>query len=251
MQLLKPELSRLLAEIKNYKLNNIVSLLDVFLICLGIFMGTGQDIFPEGTLFYALIGMILWRYTVICLQTACGIIQQEMRLGTLEQLMLASHSLLMLVVTRLFAKFLVETVKLIIISFVLILVFQIQPDANMRPGILAGAMLLCLAGTIGIGCLTAGVALIYKKADALVNSISYFTLFFTGILVPLEILPGIFSAIAKILPFYWCVTLIRQNTAGAALVWLLLTAALWVGLGIAFFSGAVRKAIAGGTTSGY
>lgn len=93
----------LLAELRRYKLNSLVGLLDVFLLCRGIFLGTGREFFPERTLFYALIGMVLWRCTVVCLQTACDIVQKEIRLGTLEQLLLARYSLLRIVVTRLLA----------------------------------------------------------------------------------------------------------------------------------------------------
>lgn len=251
MQLFKIETARLFAELKSYKLDNAVSLLDVFLICLGIFMGTGREIFPGGSLFYALVGMILWRYTVVCLQTACGIVQKEIRLGTLEQLMLARYSLLKIVVIRLLAKFVVETGKLALAAAALALLFRIRPDPALRPGVLLGAMALCLTGAVGIGCLVAGVALVYKKAGALVNSVSYFTLFFTGLVVPLEILPRGFSAVASLLPFSWCVAVIRQNAFGPAFAGLLAVAAGWAVLGALAFAAAQRRAIADGATSRY
>lgn len=251
MELFKLEAARLAAEVRAYKLNHLVGLLDVFLLCLGIFLGTGREFFPEGTLFYALIGMVLWRYTVVCLQTACGIVQKEIRLGTLEQLMLARYDLLQIVIIRLLAKLLVETAKLAAVSAALALAFRIRPDASFRPGVLLCAMLLCLAGTLGIGCLVAGVALVYKKANALVNSVSYFTLFFTGMIVPLDLLPGGFARIAALLPFSWCVGAIRRNAFGPEFGGLLAASALWAALGALAFRAAMRKAIADGATSKY
>lgn len=204
MRLFHLEVSRLLAELRAYKLNHLVSLLDVFLLCLGLFLGAGREFFPEGTQFYALVGMILWRCTAVCLQTACGIVQKELRLGTLEQLLLAQYSLLRIVILRMLAKLLVEACKLALAAAALALAFRIRPDPALRPPVFWGALALCLAGTVGIGCLVAGVALVYKKADALVNSVSYFLLFFTGMIVPLELLPGAFGAAAACLPFAWC-----------------------------------------------
>lgn len=251
MDLLKIETSRLFSEIKNYKLNNMVSLADVFLICTGLFIGTGKDIFPEGTLVYALLGMILWRYATVCLRTACSVIQQEIRLGTLEQLMMAKYHLIQVVVIRLLATLLVETAKLAVVSTLLALIFQIQFDLAASVGLVAGSVLICLTGTIGIGCLVAGVALVYKKANALVNSVSYFTLFFTGMILPLEILPSGFSYIAAIFPFYWCVEIIRGNALWAGAVGLLLASFLWLAFGVLAFLWAMHRAMANGTTSQY
>lgn len=251
MQLFKIEIDRLISEIRNYILDNVISLLDVFLICLGIFLGAGQEFFQEKTLFYALVGMILWRYTVVCLQTACNIIQKEIRLGTLEQLMLAKYSLLELVIIRLLAKLLVETIRMIIISIVLISVFHIQVSFNINIGLILLAIAICLAGTIGIGCLVAGIALVYRKANALVNSVSYFTLFFTGLIVPLEVLSPFFSNIAMLLPFYWCVTVIRQNILGVEFFSLLTLSIFWVVIGKVFFNCAIHRVISNGATSKY
>lgn len=248
MQLFKSEVSRLLAEIRSYKLDNLVSILDVFLLCLGIFLGTGREFFPEGTLFYALIGMILWRCTAVCLQTACGIVQKEIRLGTLEQLMLAQYSLLRIVIVRLLAKLLVEAGKLALAAGALAVLFHIRLDSRLHPLVLLGALALCLTGTVGIGCLVAGVALVYKKADALVNAVSYFTLFFTGMILPLELLPRGFGSVAAALPFSWCVGLLRSGTGWLGL---LAASAFWAVAGVAAFQAALRRAITDGATARY
>ncbi len=245
------ELGRLFAELRNYKLNNIVSLFDVFLICMGIFLGTGQEIFPQGTLFYGLLGMILWRYTVICLQTSCSIVQKEIRLGTLEQLLLARYGLLEQVLVRLLAKLLLETGKLLVVSAALAVIFRITPDASLNPILTLAAFLLCILGMIGIGCGVAAVALVYKKANALVNSVSYFTLFFTGLMVPLELLPAGFSYSAVILPFHWCISAIRRSLPGMELLWLTVTAAVWLLAGALCFRAAVHKVMADGAASRY
>ena len=251
MHLLKIETSRLFSEIKNYKLDNIVSLADVFLICLGIFVGTGKDLFPGGTLVYALLGMILWRYATVCMSTSCSIIQREIRLGTLEQLMMAKYHLIQVIIIRLLATIFVETVKMSVVSVLLVLIFHIQLDFIASVGLIVSSTLICLVGTIGIGCFVASVAIVYKKANALVNSVSYFTLFFTGMILPLEILPVGFSYTAVIFPFHWCVEIIRRGTIETSFAGLLLVSSLWFVFGIMSFRRAMRCAMENGTTSQY
>lgn len=251
MKLLKMEIERLISEIKNYRLDNIVGLADVFLLCLGIFLGTGRDIFPESSLAYALLGMILWRYAALCLGTACSIVQREIRLGTLEQLMMARYPLMEVVVIRLLAAMLVETVKLAAVSALLVVIFRIPLDWEASPWLTAASVVLCLGGTVGMGCFVAGVALVYKRANALVNSLSYFTLFFTGLILPLEILPAGFSYAAALFPFRWCVEIIRGNGAQAGFGGLLAASLLWLAVGALSFSRAMGRTMACGTTAQY
>ena len=112
--LLKIELRRLISELKNYRLNQIVGIFDVILLCAGILIGTGKELFLGEKQEYALIGMILWRSTVVCLQTCCDMIQKEFRLGTIEQLMMARYSFLKVMIARLTVKVLVEGGKLLL-----------------------------------------------------------------------------------------------------------------------------------------
>lgn len=251
IQLLKIETNRLLLEMRNYKLNYILSSLDVLLICLGIFLGTGSEIFPSGTLFYGLIGMILWRYTIVCLQTTCSMIQQEIRIGILDQLLLTKYSLEEIVLIRLIAKLFVESIRLLLVSILLIAGFRIKMDGTVNYIIFITAFLICIVGMLGISYIVAGITLIYKKANALVNVINYFTLFFTGMMIPLEVMPRIFSYIACILPFYWCVETMKENAFGQNMVFLILTALVWLGIGFIWFHRCLYRVIADGSTSRY
>ena len=92
VRLIRVEAERLLREIRYYKFDQMISFFDLLLICLGIFTGMGRDLFPGQSIFYAWIGMILWRYASVGLQTSCSIVEKEIRLGTLEQLMLTRCS---------------------------------------------------------------------------------------------------------------------------------------------------------------
>lgn len=112
VRLIRVEAGRLLREIRYYKFDQVISFFDLLLICLGIFTGMGRDLFPGQSIFYAWIGMILWRYASVGLQTACSIVEKEIRLGTLEQLMLTRCSFEHILMARMFVRLLAETVKL-------------------------------------------------------------------------------------------------------------------------------------------
>ena len=94
-----------------------------------------------------------------------------------------------------------------------------------------------------MGCMIGGVSLIYKKANALVNAISYFTLFFTGAVVPLQVIPQIFSFPARVMPFYWCVESIRNSVLGREVLILSILSFLWFILGLGSFRAAMHRMI--------
>ena len=227
VRLIRVEAERLLREIRYYKFDQMISFFDLLLICLGIFTGMGRDLFQGQSIFYAWIGMILWRYATVGLQTACSIVQKEIRLGTLEQLMLTRCSFDRILIARILVRLLVETVKLGVVSLLIGWIFQIQPDRDASAFILLLSILLFLLGAAGMGCMIGGVSLIYKKANALVNAISYFTLFFTGAVVPLQVIPQIFSFPARVMPFYWCVESIRNSVLGQEVLILSILSFLW------------------------
>lgn len=249
--LLKIELRRLISEIKNYKLNQVVGIFDVILLCAGILIGTGKELFQGGNQMYALIGMILWRSTTVCLQTCCGIVQKELRLGTMEQLMLAHYSFLKVMTARLIAKVLVEGGKLALAAVVLSVMFQIEFHGEINLMSVVLAISVSLLGAFGMGFVVAGIAMIYKKATALVNSVSYFMLFFTGALIPLEVLPRGFSPIAKIFPFIWAVKSIQQNHFSGNFELLMISSLAWLFFGIGMFVLCNEKAMAKGIAGKY
>lgn len=249
--LLKIELSRMLSEIKAYLLDNAVSIVDNILICIGLLVGVGSDFFPGRSQGYALIGMMLWRCTIICLQTSCGIIQKELRLGTLEQLMSSSYSFLKLLIVRLEAKMLIEIWKLFLAMLVIAAIFNIKFYNEVDFILIITAFLVSIAGAFGMGFIVAGIALVYKKASALVNSISYFVLFFTGVFIPLELLPDSFSLIAKSLPFIWAINTIQSNQFNYCFVSLVMTSIFWLVLGCIIFKFCNSKILISGTAGKY
>lgn len=251
VRLLRVEAGRLLREIRYYKFDQVISFFDLLLICLGIFTGMARDLFPGQSIFYAWIGMILWRYASVGLQTACSIVEKEIRLGTLEQLMLTRCSFEHILMARMFVRLLAETVKLGAVSLLIGWFFQIQPDRKVSVSVSLLSILLFLMGVAGMGCMIGGASLLYKKANALVNAVSYFTLFFTGAVVPLQAIPQIFSFPARVMPFYWCVESIRNAGFGRAFWALSSLSCLWLLLGFGLFRAALRRMLEKGSSAQY
>ncbi len=110
--------------------------------------------------------MILWRVTIVSLQTSCGIVQKELRLGTLEQLMLSNYSFLKLLIVRLEAKMLVENCKLFFSTIVIMLMFNIKIYSKINFGLFILVLLVSCIGTFGMGFVVAGIALVYKKGSS-------------------------------------------------------------------------------------
>ena len=251
VRLIRVEAERLLREIRYYKFDQMISFFDLLLICLGIFTGMGRDLFPGQSIFYAWIGMILWRYASVGLQTSCSIVEKEIRLGTLEQLMLTRCSFDRILMARLFVRLLVETVKLGAVSLLIGWIFQIQPDRDVSAFVLLLSILLFLVGVAGMGCIIGGVSLLYKKANALVNAVSYFTLFFTGAVVPLQAIPQVFSFPARVLPFYWCVESIRKAEFGREFWALSSLSCFWFLFGLGLFRATIRRMLEKGSSAQY
>lgn len=72
--------------------------------------------------------------------------EKEIRLGTLEQLMLTRCSFDRILMARVFVRLLVETVKLGAVSLLIGWIFQIQPDRDVSAFVLLLSILLFLVG---------------------------------------------------------------------------------------------------------
>ena len=129
--------------------------------------------------------------------------------------------------------------------------FNIKIYSKINFGLFILVLLVSCIGTFGMGFVVAGIALVYKKAVALVNSISYFILFFTGTLIPLEMLPKVFSPIAKALPFIWAVNTIQENQLGRSFLLLMILSITWVAFGVGVFKFCNSKILLTGAAGKY
>ena len=71
--------------------------------------------------------------------------------------------------------------------------------------------LISLVGAYGLGFLFAGVALVFKRTEALVGLVFSLMIFLTGALVGLESLGWIYQVFRFALPLTWGISLMRET----------------------------------------
>ena len=97
----------------------------------------------------------------------------------------------------------------------LILFFIVAPPAAV-PSLLA-LFLVSLVGAYGLGFIFAGLALVFKRVQALTELVFSLMIFFTGALVGLERLGIWYQAFKLAFPLTWGISLMRSVVQGVGL----------------------------------
>lgn len=121
---------------------------------------------------------------------------------------------------------------------------RIRPEALIAlPALVIGAVAL-----LGVGYLIAGLVLVAREANFLVDTTNFLFVMLSGVAFPFTVLPGAAQAIAVLLPSTWAVEILRFHAIGARTVLdpaltyaaLLLTSAAILPLGLWAFRAADR-----------
>jgi ABC-2 type transport system permease protein len=121
--------------------------------------------------------------------------------------------------------------------------------------------LISLVGAYGLGFLFAGVALVFKRTEALVGLMFSLMIFFTGALVGLERLGWVYQVLRLALPLTWGISLMRMTlTEGmnlaslfqtGELVGLMVHSLVYLSVGLLVFAAGYSRARAKGTVAHY
>ncbi len=89
--------------------------------------------------------------------------------------------------------------------------------AHYRPAVLQAipALAIVLLSLVGIAFLVASVNLVAKRANFMVDSISYLLVVTSGVLFPLSVMPVVFRAIGLLLPVTYSLDLLRAGALGS------------------------------------
>ncbi|HTD77755.1 MAG TPA: ABC transporter permease, partial [Chloroflexota bacterium] len=89
--------------------------------------------------------------------------------------------------------------------------------AHYRPAVLQAipALAIVLLSLVGIAFLVASVNLVAKRANFMVDSISYLLVVTSGVLFPLSVMPVVFKAIGLLLPVTYSLDLLRAGALGS------------------------------------
>jgi ABC-2 type transport system permease protein len=192
-----------------------------------------------------------------CMNELPAAITEEAQTGTLEQICLAPIPLAGLLTVRSLAYFIGVGAKGLLA--VALVAFFIAP---LRSGpALIVLFLISLVGAYGLGFLFAGVALVFKRTEALVGLMFSLMIFFTGALVGLERLGWVYQVLRLALPLTWGISLMRMTlTEGmnlaslfqtGELVGLMVHSLVYLSVGLLVFAAGYSRARAKGTVAHY
>jgi ABC-2 type transport system permease protein len=232
---------------KRYMVNSVSSLMSIYMVFMLIFMGlqsvsryastSGLDGSLEGTI----VGFFVWTFTIYAFSNLSWNLTNEAQTGTLEQLYLAPCGFKWVGACTIVSDF--------VFSFVPIMLLLVAMMATTGKWLrvdlisLVPLLLITLLGGHGVGFALGGLALVFKRIQALFQIVQFV---FIGLLViPIHV------PVAKYLPLAMGNYLIRRTMVDGVRLWRLPPAdvliavavgAAYLAVGIAIFSWCERVA---------
>jgi ABC-2 type transport system permease protein len=178
--------------------------------------------------------MGVWAYV---LYGAGGSIHLQRIQGTLESLMLAPRSPVLVVLPLTVANAVVGSYAIFATLGWGMLLFGVRPDfANL--GAFLVAVPVCVLSLGMLGLLLAAAFVLLRNANALTNPMEYPIWLLSGMLVPVTVLPAWTSPLAAVLPTTWGARAVQQAVSGGP-VWPALAVCLAEGIGCVALGGLV------------
>lgn len=198
----------------------------------------------------SIIGFLVWRLCMSVLAAMPQMIEQEARVGVVENVVLATSTpVTMLLVFRALARSLRSLLETTLLGVVLVVLFKVS--LPLSPAAVF-VILLTLAGTLGIGFALSGAALVYKSVSSFTGIVTILALFISGAAVPLDTLGIVFTALKLGFPTTWGIDILRRVIlfddnlsiliANGTLFGLLLQSAILVTVGLWLFNQAFNRA---------
>lgn len=209
----------------------------------------GGEYFP-----FVLVGIAFSSYMMISLYSLTGIISTAQRTGTLEALLCTQTNLPVILVSASAFPFLRGAFNVMLYLLAGVLFFNVKFVNPNLAGMLIISVLtvLCFAG---IGIISAGFTMVFKKGDPVMWLFSSISGLLSGVMYPVAILPGWLQSLAKWIPLTHSLEGIRKSLlmgssiAGLSreIQFLALLTAILLPVSLILFAFAVKKAKKDGT----
>ncbi|MDO7976480.1 ABC transporter permease [Oceanotoga teriensis] len=252
---------------KSYKLQALLGILSGFLGLIqfgliGKFI-SGGNYFPMiekyggDIITYFITGSVFLSFTSLALTSFKNIIRQEQLMGTIEYLLLSKTSLWEVFMTTLLSRFIFNILNTTLIFLFLIYIFQVKIFINIFLSFLILSLTMIVLS--GIGIMSAGFIMIFKKGDPINWIYSFLAGIFSGIYFPIEILPNWLQVVSKFLPTTYAMDSLRKSLIINAtfedikinVLILIIMSIFLLPTGIIFFKHAFNKARYEGTLIQY
>lgn len=253
---LSAEMRREFVQLRRYPTELLSEVAVVVIVFYGLFLGAS---YMAGTTTFGnrlsdvIIGYALWTLALTSISTMGFEVANEALNGTLEQVFLSPYGSRWILFCRNVANVIIGLVLTVI---VLILVMAITGHwLVLSPLDLIPALLMIVAAA-GVGFLVASVTILMKRSNQFLNLLQFALLFL--IMSPIAGLTGPWKIVGILAPFSPIVALLRgMMTTGMGLgvgqwlLWSIINAAFWLGLGVWVFGIAQRQARTRGSLSHY
>ncbi|SHH95210.1 ABC-2 type transporter [Clostridium collagenovorans DSM 3089] len=262
-RLLSAEVLKIIGDAKAYWFNLIFGNLNIFFLFLGIFYGFHDSSFSSKDLFTMLLSLMIWYYGVHAIDLIALIIEEEKEEGTLEQIFMTQTNFTIVLMNRIIAQIIFDTIKGILVFSLCVITFKIPIDFIVAVNWWWTLLIFftTLIGLYGIGYMVAGFALLYKRVSSVAGAFSNILLFFTGIIIEVERLPIIFQYLSKLLPLHWGMNVLQvlvNNNFNMSIVIkdynfpiLIANVTIWIIIGLSIFTAMKKKALNQGTINQY
>ena len=193
---IRRELKRQLQEMMLFKFNLFFSNFGI-LIMVSAYLQYFKDTQSK---FLLLCLLFTWYFTSHSITHPTFFIEDDLYDRTLISVIQSSKSVFHVLMFKIIVQILVDLVKAIPIFIVLSTLNDIDfPDSILKlVGNLAACMLTIIS-MYGLGFCLSSLCFIFNRTSSITSLISYFMLYFTGILTPLG---GLFGFIGKLFPYY-------------------------------------------------
>ena len=129
--------------------------------------------------------------------------------GTLEAVMLTPTSILAYMTGRMLAAFSTATLNLLILfGLGFALGFRVQ---SLNIPVFTFAMVFMIVSLFGLGLIVNAVTLIFRDRVNTANTLTSLVLVFSGIVAPLQLMPGWAQAAGSTIPFTYALNLMRSS----------------------------------------
>ena len=191
MKLFKAELWKYLHEVRTYYPDHIVSIVVTTIVFYMFLLVQHQQMNQS------YVGFVYWYLLSSVISEAAVSVSSEKQMGILDQLIIKPFPFEQLIIVRTLVWLIVNLIKVAIVSLVLSAILSIQISFS---GWYIIIFLLTTVGVFGFTLVLVALTLKYTKTASFDSIISYALLFFTGAILPHEMMPEWAVTIGRFLP---------------------------------------------------
>lgn len=220
LDILHAEFFKFKGMFRRYYIDSLAEIISYLILFIGLsFTILNNQLSEENILFQLIIGIFVWYIGINAIAVFTFILQEEMQLGTLEQIYLTRTSLTKMLCGRACATFLFDAIGGIFLSSLTIIVVSIFSGSISLTELSLSSvnwfgimviLLLTMIGIYGFAFILAGLSIVFKKISAITVILNYIFLFFTGITLTGNKLPITLDWFSKILPITWGITNLKN-----------------------------------------